>query len=80
MGASLKQRFLARFASTGVTLRWAIDLAMVLDDPDLTLIVSLLAYDSEAVTARGVTDPDVVRQTQQRAIDRLAGIPAMPRR
>lgn len=66
--------------STGVTLRSAIDLAMVLDDPELTLIVSALAYDSQEVVARGVTDPELIRRTQQRALDRLAGIPPQPRR
>jgi hypothetical protein len=66
-------------ASTGVTLRWAIDLAVVLGDPSLRRIVEELASDQNEVIARGVTDPALIEQTQKRAADRLAGIPPMPR-
>jgi hypothetical protein len=64
---------------TGTTLRWAIDLAVALDDPVLRRIVEVLATDWNAVVARGIEDAGLVDQTQKRAIDRLAGVPALPR-
>jgi hypothetical protein len=65
---------------TGTTLRRAIDLAVVLGDPNLRRIVEAIASDPKEVTARGVTDPDLIAQTQRRASDGLAGVPALPRR
>jgi hypothetical protein len=62
------------------TLWGAVDLAMVIEDPALTAIVSSLAYDSKEIMARGVTDADLIERTQQRARDRLAGLPSLPRR
>lgn len=57
----------------------AIDLAMVLDDPDLKRIVEALALDRNEVVARGVEAPDLIERTQKHAAQRLAGVPALPR-
>lgn len=62
------------------TLWRAIDLAVVLEDPELTAKVSALALDREQVVARGVADLETIERTQQHARDRLAGHPALPRR
>jgi len=62
------------------TLWQAIDLAAALDDPELMAIVTALAHDTREVMARGVTDPELVRRTQELARDRLAGFPPQPRR
>jgi hypothetical protein len=62
------------------TLLNAIDLGVTLDDPELTGIVSSLAYDRNEVIARGVTDPELIGRIQQRARDRLAGLPPLSRR
>lgn len=70
---------LGQMASTGSTLRWAIDLAVTLGDPDLRRIVESLAADRRQVMARGVSDPELIARTQKRATERLAGMPAMPR-
>jgi hypothetical protein len=64
---------------TGVTLRWAIDLAVALGDPGLTRIVETLASDSAALIARGITDPQLIDDTKKWAADRLAGVPPLPR-
>ncbi len=61
------------------TLWRAIDLAIVLEDPRLRQIVESLASDPDEVIARGVEEPDLIERTQQRAADRLAGVPARPR-
>jgi len=53
------------------TLWRAIDLAVALRDSALLRTVELLASDANAVRARGITDEEVVRRTQQRASDRL---------
>ncbi len=64
-----------------VTTLWrAIDLSVVLKDPDLKRIVESLASDENAVAARGITDPELIKQTQKHAADRLAGVPPLPRR
>jgi hypothetical protein len=64
-----------------VTTLWkAIDLAVVLKDPDLRRTVESLASDANAVVARGISDPELIRQTQMLAADRLAGVPPLPRR
>lgn len=57
----------------------AIDLAIVLDDPELKAVVETLAKDPNAVMARGIVASHIVESTQQRARDRLAGIPPLPR-
>jgi hypothetical protein len=64
---------------TGGTLRWAVDLAIVLGDPDLREIVALLATDETALIERGITDPDDISRTQARATDGLAGRLPLPR-
>ncbi len=58
------------------TLWYAIDLAMALNDQELRRTVQTLATFPGAVIARGVTDPELIQKTQQRATDRLAGVPA----
>lgn len=66
---------------TGVRLRYAIDLAIALNDPGLRQIVQRLAADGDAVIARGVlANAQGIRDIQQHALDRLAGVPAIPRR
>jgi hypothetical protein len=62
------------------TLWWAIDLAIVLKDPDLKKIVESLASDVNAIMARGVDQPHLIEKTQQIATERLAGAPPLPRR
>lgn len=69
-----------RPSGTGVTLRWAIDLAVALGDPGLRRMVESLAFDPQTVIARGITDPQLIDQTRKWATDRLAGIPPLPRR
>jgi hypothetical protein len=61
------------------TLWYTIDLAAVSPDSDLRGTIENLANDSSEVIARGVTDPRLIVQTQQRARDRLAGVLASPR-
>jgi hypothetical protein len=61
------------------TLWYAIDLAVVLKEDSLRRIVELLASRRTEVVARGVRDPALIEQTQKRATDRLAGVPAFPR-
>jgi len=82
-GALDQIRGAARQRLTGkqyfTTLWRAIDLAVALKDPSLRQIVQALASDATEVRARGVTNPDLVAKTQQRAQQRLAGGPASPR-
>jgi hypothetical protein len=61
------------------TLWRAIDVAAVLGDASLRSILELLASDPNEVFARGVEDPDLIKLTEQRAADRLAGLPPLPR-
>jgi hypothetical protein len=61
------------------TLWRAIDLAVALNDPSLRQTVQVLASDATEVSARGVTNPDLIAKTQERATQRLAGGPASPR-
>jgi hypothetical protein len=63
----------------GATLRWAIDLAVALDDPALRRSVEKLASDKRELIARGITDKSLIEMTQKQAKDRLAGVPALPR-
>lgn len=84
--ATLKQmrRTAAQKLKTGkglavTTLWWAIDLAAVLNDSALRRSIQVLATDWNEVAERGITDPDLIEQTQRRAADRLAGIPPLPR-
>jgi hypothetical protein len=73
-----EQRLLGRQFVT--TLWRAIDLAVVLNDPELRRVVESLAMDANTVIARGVVDPQLIELTQRHASDRLAGIPPLPRR
>jgi hypothetical protein len=66
-------------ASATTTLWWAIDLAWMLDDPDLRQSVEALATDTSEVIARGIMDPGLIEQTQRRAADRMAGLAPLPR-
>jgi hypothetical protein len=76
----VKQRLTERQSGIGTTLRWAIDLAVVLDDPDLRRIVQSIASDRNELIARGLTEPDLIEATQKRAAARLAGVLPKPRR
>ena len=62
------------------TLLAAIDLAILLGEPDLRSVVESLASDASEVIARGVDRPQSIEQIQRRATDRLAGEPPLPRR
>ena len=61
------------------TVWYAIDLAGALNDAELKRILDSLAADRDAVAARGITDADLIRRTQERAAQRLAGTPASPK-
>jgi hypothetical protein len=61
------------------TLWQAIDLAAVLQDTGLRKVIEALAVDANEVVARGIEDPERIGRTQQRAAERLAGIPPLPR-
>lgn len=56
----------------------AIDLAIVLDDPELRTIVESMATDRDALMARGITDPRDIRDVQEHAARRLNGEPPRP--
>ena len=75
-----RQHLTGRQKEIGSSLRWAIDLAIATKDPGLRRIVESLATDRREITARGITDPDLVEQTRRRAHERLAGIPPRPHR
>ncbi len=60
------------------TLWHSIDLAIATEDPKLRGIVELMATFSSEVVARGLTDLRLIERTQQRAAERLAGVPALP--
>lgn len=68
-----------RAASSGVTLRGAIDLAAALNDASLRAVIQALASDPNESISRGVVDPRLIEKTQKQAADRLAGVPALPR-
>lgn len=61
------------------TVWYAIDLAAALNDAGLKRILDSLATDRAAVAARGIKDVDLIRRTQERAAQRLAGAPASPK-
>lgn len=73
-------QFLGGERSQHLILWRAIDLAIALGDTDLRAKVRAIAGNPDEVRARGIQDPTLVAQTQQRARDRLAGVPAQPRR
>lgn len=65
----------------GVTYLWyAIDVAAVMNDPGLRRELEALAADVAESRGRGVSDPELAMRTKQRAVDRLAGVPAQPPR
>ena len=58
----------------------AIDLGgVMLDRPEIRDVFKSLSSDTDAIKARGISDPDLIEKTRQRAADRLAGIPPLPR-
>jgi hypothetical protein len=61
-----------------ITVWRAVDLAVALEDPELRGIVQSLASDRSALRALGVRDT-YIEDTQRRATERLAGVPARPR-
>lgn len=62
------------------TVWWAIDLAAVLDDASLKQKLESIATNDAEVNALGIYEPELIVRTQQLAAERLAGIPAGPRR
>ena len=58
---------------------FAIDLAVALDDPELREVVRTVSVSDAAIRGRGITDPEIIAMVKKRALDRLAGIPALPR-
>jgi hypothetical protein len=60
------------------TVWYAIDLAALLNDVELKRILESLATDRRAVAARGINGDDLIKMTQGRAAQRLAGAPASP--
>jgi hypothetical protein len=61
-----------------LTLGAAIDLAAVLDHPEVQRTLESLASDREAVAARGI-GAESIETIRRRAAQRLAGIPPVPR-
>lgn len=72
------RRLVARNGSP-TTLWWAIDLAWSLRDRELQQAVDALASDTSVIVGRGITDPQLIEQTQRRAADRVAGLSPLPR-
>ena len=72
-------RRLAGRDGSPTTLWWAIDLAWSLRDRELQQTVDALASDASLVVGRGITDPQLIEQTQRRAADRVAGLQPLPR-
>lgn len=77
--SAARDRLTGTQSGIGSVLRWTIDLAVVLGDPELRRIVERIASDPHELIARGLTEPDLIEKTQKRAADRLAGIPPKPR-
>ena len=77
---SVAEVWLSKGQQSISTLSPAIDLAIVLGDPDLLSVVESLASDASEVVARGVERPSFVELIQRRATDRLSGMPPLPRR
>ena len=71
-----KERLTTRQRSV-ITVTSAIDLAVALEDPELRRIVQSLASDRTALSAIGVRDT-YIEDTQRRATEGLAGVPARP--
>jgi hypothetical protein len=61
------------------TIWYAIDLAAVLENEGLRQIIRSLSSDTAVLEARGVTEASLIEKTKKRAIDRLAGVLALPR-
>ncbi len=61
------------------TLWAAVDLAVDLADAELLDTVRQLANDADAVRARGITDPEIIALTRDRAAKRLRGGSPPPR-
>lgn len=80
--ASIREIALERLRAPGyfTTLWTAIDLAAVLNDPELNIELRRIADDPQAVRDRGILDTELIVETRHRAAARLAGVPPMPRR
>jgi hypothetical protein len=61
------------------TLWYAIDLASVLKTSRLQTILQSFASDPKVIVETGNVQPQIIRRTQQRAIDRLTGVAPPPR-
>lgn len=72
-------RRLAARDGSPTTLWRAIDLAWSLQDEELQQSVYALSSDASVIVERGITDPQLIEQTQRRAADRVAGVPTLPR-
>ncbi len=70
----------AQQTGAGLTLRFAIDLAVVLGEPGLLDIVGRLATDPSELAARGLADPTLIERIQRHANTRLSGTLPVPRR
>lgn len=75
-----RQRLHEKQTGAGLTLRKAIDLAVVLGDRDLITVVERIASDPAELRARGLMDAALIQRIQKLARDRLAGRPPLPRR
>ena len=73
------EQWLTESPQSILTLGAAIDLAAVLENPELTRILESLAADPNEVMARGIESPASIERVQQRAADGLAGVPLLPR-
>jgi len=60
------------------TIWYGMDLAVLLQDPELKKVLQRIAKDKDYVLQLGVTDLELIAKTQMRAADRLSGIPAAP--
>ena len=74
------ERRLATGEGLFITTLWrAIDLAIVSGDAALRRTVEAVASDYGEGLRRGIKDVDLIRKSQQRATERLAGVPPLPR-
>lgn len=77
--AAARKRLATGKGRSTTTLWNAIELAVALKDPELRRIVESIANDRNEVIARGITDPQLIDQTQKYAADALSGVPLLPR-
>ncbi len=77
--AAARQRLATGKGMFTTTLWNAIELAATLNDPELRKTVESIGYDRREVIRRGITDPQLIEQTQRYAIKALSGVPLLPR-